>query len=383
MKKFSNIQRFKDFYLNESKKYTSSKINLGGDIFLNEDAPSNKDKADSYRSIAYKLAEIFALYGFFFAQKEGFFDPKNWSKLMDQIIQIKDPKARWDMILKMSKFFQSKTASPALKPVQGEFGYRGNYDYGQETEDLPKATEFLKAASDAAFKSYTPEEQKRALEIMDEILKNIQPLKMTRDTSIKEGVKYLNPTESDLLRTADASGNKLMNMYNVLDNLKTAYPESATEIDAFINSSIIPNVDKVRSFIQVDIPKVSGPATVGFMKKLQAFDQTIDALIPRSQELRNRIVKTYQPMSASKEFEDHAMAIILKVREGIMKQAEQNARWVKSGDVVAGQTDITDPKYSKDLQVTKDAEKKEQNKRMRQKAADDLADFLSKKYTLR
>jgi len=381
--KFSEIRRFKDFHLNESGKYLSSVKVIGENFLLAEEDSTRKDKVDSYRSIAYKLAEIFALYGFFFAQKKGFFDPKNWSKLMDQIIQIKDPAARWDMIMKMSKFLQTKTASPSLKPVQGEFGYRGNYDYGQETEDLPKATEFLKSASNAAFKSFTQEEQKRALGIMDEILRNIQPLKMSRETSIQEGIKYLIPTESDLLRTADASGNKLMNMYNVLDNLKTAYPDSSTEIDSFINGYIIPNVDKVRSFIQNEIPKVSGQASVGFMKKLQNFDQTIDALIPRSQELRNKIVKTYQPIAASKEFEDSAMAIILKVRQGILRQAEENARWTKSGDVVAGQTNITDPKYSKDLQVQQDEEKKKKNRQLRQRGVDDLADFLTKKYTLK
>jgi hypothetical protein len=376
MSKLSNIKRFKEFYLNENRKG----LKLGTFPVFEAD---NRDKVDSYRSIAYKLAEIFALYGFFFAQKKGFFDQKNWSKLMDQIIQIKDPAARWDMIIKMSNFFQSKTASSSLKPVQGEFGYRGNYDYGQETEDLPKATEFLKSASNAAFKNFTPEEKQRAFAIMDEILKNIQPLKMSRENSIKEGISYVPPTESDLLRTADASGNKLMNMYNVLDNLKTAYPESATEIDTFINGYIIPNVDKVRSFIQTEIPKVSGPASVGFMKKLQNFDQTIDALIPKSQELRNKIVKTYQPIAASKEFEDNAMAIILKVRQGILRQAEENARWTKAGDVVAGETDITDPKYSKDLQVQQGEEKRKKNQQLRQRGVDDLADFLTNKYTLK
>ena len=374
---------FKSFYLNESRRYSSSVRGLDGNFFIGEASSADSDKVDSYRSIAYKLAEIFALYGFFFAQKEGFFDAKNWPKLMDQIIKIKDSKARWDMIMKMSKFLQSKTASPALKPEQGEFGYRGSYSYGQETEDLPKATEFLRSASNAAFKNFTPEEQSRALEIMDDVLRNMQPIKMSRDLSLKEAEKYLNPTDTDLLRMADTIGNKLMNMYNVLDNLKSAYPESSAEIDSFINGSIIPNVDKVRSFIEVEIPKVSGLASVGFMKKLQNFDKTIDSLIPRSQDLRNKIVNKFQPIAAAKEFEDYAMAIILKVREGIMKQAEANARWIKKGDVVAGETDITDPKYSKDLQVQKDIKKAEEKKRLRKRAVDDMADFLTKKYTLR
>lgn len=368
----NRIKGFREYILSESNTEITR-----------EASPSSSNKVDSYRSIAYKLAEIFALYGFFFAQKEGFFDPKSWPKLMDEIIRIKDPKARWETIIKMSKFLQAKTASPALKPVQGEFGYRGNYDYGQETENLPKATEFLKSASNAAFMGFTPEEQKRALEIMDQILRNMQPLKMTRDTSVKEAVKYADPTETDLLRMADASGNKLMNMYNVMDNLKAAYPESSAEIDSFVNTFIIPNVDKVKSFIQVEIPKVSGSATVGFYKKLQNFDKTIDSLIPKSQELKNKIVKTYQPIAAAKEFEDSAMAIITKVRNGILRQAENNARWTKAGDVVAGTTDITDPRYSKDLQVKREEEKIQKGKTLKKRGVDDLADFLNKKYSLR
>jgi hypothetical protein len=302
---------------------------------------------------------------------------------MDQIIKIKDPKSRWDLIVKMSDFLQKKTASPSLKASQGEFGFRGNYSYGQETEGLPKATEFLRAASNAAFKNFTPEEQSRAFEIMDDVLRNIQPLKMSRDLSLKESKRYLNPTDTDLLRMADSIGNKLMNMYNILDNLKSAYSESSPEIDSFINSSIIPNVDKIRSFIEVEIPKVSGSASVGYMKKLQNFDKVVDTLIPRVQDLKNRIVNKFQPIAAAKEFEDSAMAIIQKVRQGILKQAEMNARWVKKGDVVAGETDVTDPKFSKDLQVQKDIRKSEEKKKLQKRAVDDLGDFLTKKYTLR
>lgn len=297
---------------------------------------------------------------------------------MDQIIKIKDHDSRWDTIVKMSKFLQSKTASPALRPSQGEFGGRGNYDYGVETEDLPKATEFLKAASKAVFKKFTPPDQQKALSIMDEVLRNVKPLQLG-SKPVKESASYASPTQEDLLRTADSIGTKLMNMYDVLDNLKGSFPESGSEIDSFINGSIIPTSDKLKSFIQNEIPKISGSATVGYLKKLQSFDKTVDALIPKYQTLKDKVVKTYQPAAASKEFEDSAMAIILKVRQGIMKQAEMNARWIKSGDVIAGTTDITDPKYSGDLQTTKASEPSI----MKKKGVEDLAKFLTQKYSLK
>ena len=120
------IKKFKEFYLSESGSLFNETSSILEEV-------KGESKVDSYRSIAYKLSEIFGLYGFFFAQKPGFFDPNNWPKLMDQIIKVKDPAARWDMISKMSKFLQQKVASLSDLPIKaGEFGARGQYDYGQE-----------------------------------------------------------------------------------------------------------------------------------------------------------------------------------------------------------------------------------------------------------
>jgi hypothetical protein len=388
---FSEIRGFKDFYLTESRNYSPSVKTLDGNSFVNEDSTLGQDKKgkeESYRSIAYKLSEIFGLYGFFFAQKPGFFDPKNWYKLMDQIVAIKDPAAKWDTIVKMSKFLQQKVASPAMEPTtRGEFGYRGQYDYSTETADLPQATEFLKAASNAAFKSFTPDEQKKSLEIMDGILKETKPLKMQENLNpLREGQRYLPPSQQDLIVFADSIGAKLLNMYNLLDGLKAAYPESEAEIDSFLNSSVTPNVDKIRKIIETDIPNVGEKAAVGYMKKLTDFDAAISALIPRAESLKDKVTKSFQPIAASREFEDSAQGIIDKVREGIMKQAESNARKKKSGDVVAGETNITDPRNSGDAQVAGSAPDKaaEAAKLQRKKQnLDDLSDFLAKKYQKR
>lgn len=388
---FSKIKRFKDFHLKESIGQNGSVKNLYENFFIKEDStlnPAGKGKEESYRSIAYKLSEIFGLYGFFFAQKPGFFDSNNWPKLMDQIIAVKDPVSKWDTIVKMSKFLQQKVASPAMEPSKrGEFGYRGEYDYSSETADLPQATELLKAASNAAFKSFTPDEQLKSLEIMDGILKTTQPLKMQENLKVLvEGQKYLAPSQQDLMLVADSIGAKLLNMYTQMENLKSAYPGSESEIDSFMNNFIIPNVDKIRSIIQNDIQNVGDKATVGYMKKLTEFDKTITALIPRAETLREKIVKTFQPIAASKEFEDSAQKIIDQVRNGIIRQSESNARKKKAGDVVAGETNINDPRNSGDAQVagsnaSKAGEAAKTAKRKQN--LDDLSDFLTKKYQKR
>lgn len=386
--RFSRIRRFKDFYLTESNKYSSSVKDLEGNIFLNEDStlgPDKKGKEDSYRSIAYKLSEIFGLYGFFFAQKPGFFDPNNWPKLMDQIIKVKDPAARWDMISKMSKFLQQKVASLSDLPIKaGEFGARGQYDYGQETQDLPQATEFLKSASNAALKNFTPEEKTKSMAIMDEILKAMKPLSLQESYSfVSEGQEFVPPTPQDLLRLADSTGAKLLNMYDMLDNLIVAYPDSKNEVVSFQDTYIVPNVNKLKSIMQNDIPNVGVKAAEGYYKKLQKFDAEITALNPKADALRQKLVATYQPIAAASEFEDSAQNIIDKVRQGILKQAETNVRRKKATDVVAGETSINSPQYSGDAQF-KSAEKEAADKAYKKKKnIEDLSDWLAKKYTLR
>jgi hypothetical protein len=226
---------------------------------------------------------------------------------------------------------------------------------------------------------------------MDGILKETKPLTLQENLNpLREGQRYLPPSQSDLMVLADSIGAKLLNMYSLLDNLKAAYSGSEAEIDSFLNSSVIPNVDKIRAIIQTDIPNVGDKATVGYMKKLTDFDASISALIPRSEALKDKIVKTFQPIAASREFEDSAQGIIDKVREGIMKQAESNARKRKSGDVIAGETNIRDPRNSGDAQVAgstsskaAEAANKQQSAARRKQNVDDLSDFLSKKYQKR
>jgi hypothetical protein len=72
---FSEIRRFKDFYLTESRNYSPSVKTLDGNLFVNEDStlgPDKKGKEESYRSIAYKLSEIFRSLWFFLCTEARF-----------------------------------------------------------------------------------------------------------------------------------------------------------------------------------------------------------------------------------------------------------------------------------------------------------------------
>jgi hypothetical protein len=368
------IKKFSEFILAESFSFERAE-----NIIL-----EGASKEDSYRSIAYKLSEIFGLYGFFFAQKKGFFNPGNWPKLMTQIIAIKDPEERWKTAVEMSNFLQGKVASLSDLPIQpGEFGARGQYDYGQETQYLPDATKFLKSASNAALRGFTPEEKIKAMKIMDEILLATKPLETTMESQsfLAEGQRFVPPSPQDLLRLADSIGAKLLNMYDMLDNLIAAYPDSKDQVVSFQDSYIIPNVNKVKSIIQNDIPNVGERAAEGYYKKLEAFDNEIASLIPKADALRQKLVSTYQPIAAAAEFEKSAQNIIDKVRQGILRQAENNVRRKKQTDVVAGDTDINDPNYSGDAQSAK--KKKEEKDVKRKRTLDDLSAFLSKKYSIR
>ena len=69
-----------------------------------------------------------------------------------------------------------------------------------------------------------------------------------------------------------------------------------------------------------------------------------------------------------------------------MKQAESNARKKKSGDVIAGETNIRDPRNSGDAQVAgsnADKASAAAKQKRRKQNVDDLSDFLAKKYQKR
>lgn len=136
---------------------------------LNE-ADQVKDKSESYRSIAYKLSEIFGLYGFFFAQKPNFMKPDQWRKYMMDISKVSDPTAKWEKIKNTVNEFQQKVASPAILPVKGEFGHLGQYSYENETSELPTATKLLQDAHNAIFKTFDESEKNKAMSILNSIL---------------------------------------------------------------------------------------------------------------------------------------------------------------------------------------------------------------------
>ena len=135
--------------------------------------------------------------------------------------------------------------------------------------------------------------------------------------------------------------------------------------------------------MQNDIPNVGVKAAEGYYKKLQKFDDEVTALNPKADALRQKLVATYQPIAAASDFENSAQNIIDQVRNGILKQAETNVRRKKATDVVAGATDINDPRYSGDAQVKSPEQEAAKNYEKRRKNVDDLSDFLAKKYSIR
>jgi hypothetical protein len=176
MGRLLNIQDFKSFHLMETEKSP-----LSGTFSVNEDvvpSPVKKGKEESYRSIAYKLSEIFGLYGFFFAQKPGFMKPDQWKKYTSDIVKITDPTEKWKKIIDTVSEFQNKVSSPEILPSKGEFGHLGQYSYEQETSQLPTAAKLLKNAHDAIFKTFNPEEQKKSITILNSIISGTKALSL-------------------------------------------------------------------------------------------------------------------------------------------------------------------------------------------------------------
>jgi hypothetical protein len=184
---------------------------------------------------------------------------------------------------------------------------------------------------------------------------------------ITEKDQYMPPSSMDLITIADAVGSRLMNMFTGMENIKIAYPDSTSRVDSFINSSIVPINNKIKSFIETEIPKletitnakykgnkssykdlgysvktVKDKATLEVLLKLKELEKETSDAEKKADEIKKSMSNEYQGSVVSKSLEDSVQAILNKVTSGIIAQAEQNIRKKKRGDIIAGTTDPND-----------------------------------------
>jgi hypothetical protein len=224
---------------------------------------------------------------------------------------------------------------------------------------------------------------------------------------ITEKDQYMPPSSMDLITIADAVGTRLMNMYNEMENIRVAYPDSTSKIDSFINSSIVPINDKIKSLIVTEIPKlekittskykgdtsaykdlgysvktVKDKATLEILLKLKGMEKETVELEKKAEEIKTSTNTEYQGSAESKSFEDSVQVILDKVRAGILKQAEQNIRKKKRGDIIAGTTDVNDITASR-AAGTSGTPKSTASTPKKRKNIEDISTYLAKKYTTR
>jgi hypothetical protein len=221
---------------------------------------------------------------------------------------------------------------------------------------------------------------------------------------ITEKDQYMPPSSMDLITIADAIGTRLMNVYNEIENIKVAYPQDSSKYTSFIDSSILPLNDKIKSIIQTEIPKletvsvskyrgdtsaykdlgylvntVKDKATLDLLLKLKEFEKEVSEIEKKSEGIKASVNSAYQASDATKSYEDAVKAIIDKVRAGIEKQAEQNIRNKKRGDIIAGTTDLNSVKGSRAAGTTGPT-KDEAAALKKKKNIDDISAYLAKKY---
>lgn len=224
---------------------------------------------------------------------------------------------------------------------------------------------------------------------------------------ITEKNQYMPPSSMDLITIADAVGTRLMNMYNEMENIKVAYPNSASEANSFMDSSIIPVNDKIKSLIVTEIPKlekittskykgdtssyeglgysvktIKDKATLDILLKLKGLEKEVSDLEKKAEGIKNSVNAEYQGSTVTKNFEDSVQSILDKVRSGILKQAEQNIRNKKRGDIIAGTTDLKDVSGSK-ATGTSGVSKSNVSTTRKRKNIEDISDYLAKKYKTR
>jgi hypothetical protein len=222
---------------------------------------------------------------------------------------------------------------------------------------------------------------------------------------ITEKDQYMPPSSMGLITIADTLGTRLMNIYTEMENIKVAYPDSATKVDSFINSSLIPINDKIKSLIVTEIPKletistskykgdtsaykdlgysvktVKDKSTLDILLKLRGLEKETSELQKKAEGFKSSVGSEYQGSTASKAFEDSVKAIIDKVRAGIVKQAEQNIRKKKRGDIIAGTTDIND--ISKSNAAGTATKKSTVSTTKKRKNISNISSYLARKYKI-
>jgi hypothetical protein len=221
---------------------------------------------------------------------------------------------------------------------------------------------------------------------------------------IAEQAKYMPPSSMGLIAIADSLGSRLLNVYTEMENLKVSYPKSASKIDAFVNSSLIPLNDKIKSLITKEIPNleritvskyggdksvykdlgysvrtVKDKATLDILLELKEIEKQIAGLEEKSKNVQDSVSNEHGESAITKPFIDSVQAILDKVRAGILRQAEQNIRKKKRGDVIAGTTDLKDVSGSKAAGTATPPKSTESTPKKR-KNIEDISAYLAKKY---
>jgi len=221
---------------------------------------------------------------------------------------------------------------------------------------------------------------------------------------ITEKDQYMPPSPMDLITIADSVGSRMLNIFTSMENIKIAYPDSAAKIDSFINSSIVPINNKIKPLIETEIPKletitnskykgdkstykdlgysvktVKDKSILDMLLKLKALEKEASEVEKKAEEIKKSTYDEYQGSVASKAFEDSVQAILDKVRSGIVKQAEQNIRQKKRGDIIAGTTDVNDISASR-AAGTSNASNSATSTSNRRKNIANISSYLARKY---
>lgn len=362
-------------------------LNFDSFCSINEQDNTEDNKEQIYALIADGVSRAYGILGYFINIAQEKIDPSDWDMLSDAIKRQKTYDGKWKQIVNISKrLVQGLAEFSAEKYKDQQLRVQGIYDLGDESKPVPMALEKLKTASDILVKNLDEAQKQKLLSLIDKSVNSIKPFSINE--SLNEKGKN-SPTPTEVLMYADNLRAKVINLKQTINNLSSLFPDSQLSGLKVIQKELDPMLEDLDRILKKDFEPLQDEKLSASVRKFytnrgwdiktsleQYMVEAWEKIISFSKELqkkseivenfRSGVIREYEPDSNVKQYIDAANNILQGVEESIAKRTRIDVLKKKSQQMIAGSSEWAKSDKKTSSQVKK---------------ADQLQDYLKKKYT--
>jgi hypothetical protein len=363
-------------------------LNFDSFCSINEEENKTSNKEQVFALIADGVSRAYGILGYFINIAQDKIDPSDWEMLSDSIKKQKTYDGKWKQVINISKrLVQGLAEFSAEKYKDQQLRVQGIYDLGDESKPIPGALEKLKTASDILVNNLDEQQKQKLLSLIDRSVSLIKPFSVNE--SLNEGTSKTSPTPTEVLMYADNLRAKVINLKQTINNLSSLFPDSQLsglnvmqkeldpmlgELDRILKKDFEPLKDeKLSSSVRKyytnrgwDIKTSLEQYMVEAWEKITAFSKDLQKKAEIVENFRTGVIREYEPGSNVKQYIDAANNILQGVEDSIARRTRIDVLRKKSQQMIAGSSEWTKSDIKTSTQV---------------KQADQLQDYLKKKYT--